>query len=734
MRYINILFAIFILSSVNIPSLNGQEHSIAREWNEMLLFCIRNDLARPTVHARNLYHMSAAMYDAWAAYDEVAKTHYLGNEINGQLVPFEGIIPPEDVQLAREEAISYAAYRLLEYRFDNSIGARVILDSLDNFFLSLGYDKNYKSTDYTNEGPAAFGNYIADWIIEIGKTDGSNEFIDYESFDYFPVNDPLAPKLPGNPDIEFPNRWQPLSLDVFIDQAGNVIPFNTPPFLSPEWGKVVPFSLTEEDLTIHERDGQEYWVYHDPGPPPFIGEEHDIKSNEEYKWGFCMVAAWSSHLDSSDQVMWDISPASIGNIQQFPASAEEYPDFYDFENGGDISTGRDINPVTGEPYEPQMVKRADYARILAEFWADGPDSETPPGHWFTILNYVNDHPLLIKKFEGEGEELDNLEWDVKTYLTLGGAMHDVAISAWGVKGYYDYVRPVSAIRYMADQGQSTDPELPHYDPNGIMLSEGLIELVTEEDTLEGFMPEDINKIKLNAWRGPDYIEDPESDAAGADWILAENWWPYQRPTFVTPNFAGYVSGHSTYSRAAAEVLTMFTGDEYFPGGMGEFYAPQNEFLVFEQGPTQDITLQWATYRDASDQCSLSRIWGGIHPPADDIPGRKMGISIGIDAFEFAKNLFIGETSSDHPISLSKIEAYPNPVTENGITQIVHPESVSQVNISLFDITGKLVYQNTLNQVQAGSKFVIYLNELQTGTYIMKYQSPKTNATGRILKI
>ncbi|MFV9552626.1 hypothetical protein ACNG5D_15995, partial [Algibacter sp. PT7-4] len=97
-----------------------------------------------------------------------------------------------------------------------------------------------------------------------------------------------------------------------------------------------------------------------------------------------------------------------------------------------------------------------------------------------------------------------------------------------------------------------------------------------------------------------------TDTAGVGWILSEDWWPYQRPSFVTPPFAGYVSGHSTYSRAAAEVMTLITGDEYFPGGIGEFQARQNEFLVFEEGPSVDVVLQWATYRDASDQCSLSR--------------------------------------------------------------------------------------------------------------------------------
>ena len=107
----------------------------------------------------------------------------------------------------------------------------------------------------------------------------------------------------------------------------------------------------------------------------------------------------------------------------------------------------------------------------------------------------------------------------------------------------------------------------------------------------------------------------------------ERWWPYQRPTFVTPPFAGYVSGHSTFSRAAAEALTRLTGDPFFPGGLAEFTAERNAFLVFEQGPSVDVVLQWATYRDAADQSALSRIWGGIHPPVDDVPGRRMGVAV-----------------------------------------------------------------------------------------------------------
>jgi hypothetical protein len=86
-------------------------------------------------------------------------------------------------------------------------------------------------------------------------------------------------------------------------------------------------------------------------------------------------------------------------------------------------------------------------------------------------------------------------------------------------------------------------------------------------------------------------------------------------------------------------MAMVTGDEFFPGGVGEFPAPRNEYLVFEDGPSADVTLQWATYTDAADECSLSRIYGGIHPPADDIPGRILGAKVAADAFVFARQIF-----------------------------------------------------------------------------------------------
>ena len=618
------------------------EASVARKWNEVILEAIRNDLARPTVHARNLFHTSAAMYDAWSTYSEQATAYLLGRQYGSvdcrlDTKPFltRNAGSAKALQQAREEAISYAAYRLLRHRFATSPGAAMTALAAENLMAELGYNVNTESTDVAGGSAAALGNFIAACYIGFGLQDGANEAGSYRNRAYKTVNPPLAPQLPGNPDIWDLNRWQPLALATFIDQAGNPIVGGALEFLGPEWGDVQPFALTDRDLTIHTRDGHPYKVYYDPGEPPQLGGT----KSEAYQWGFNLVALWSSHLDPADDVMWDISPASMGNVGPLPSSVDEYPSFYSAEEGGDTSQGRAINPVTGKPYTPQWVKRGDYTRVLAEFWADGPNSETPPGHWFVILNSVSEHPKLKRRIRGYGEELSPLEWDVKAYFALGGAMHDSAITAWGIKGWYDYIRPVSALRAMAALGQSSDPNAPSWHPNGIPLTPGIVEIVQAGDPLAGYDNQFAGKIKMRVWQGPEYVVNPETDTGDVGWILAENWWPYQRPSFVTPPFAGYISGHSTYSRAAAEVLTLLTGDEYFPGGKSEFKIKANQFLVFEEGPSVDMTLEWATYRDASDQCSLSRIWGGIHPPQDDIPGRIIGAKIGVQAFDMAERLF-----------------------------------------------------------------------------------------------
>ena len=99
-----------------------------------------------------------------------------------------------------------------------------------------------------------------------------------------------------------------------------------------------------------------------------------------------------------------------------------------------------------------------------------------------------------------------------------------------------------------------------------------------------------------------------------------------------------MSGHSTFSRAASEVLTSLTGSEYFPGGLSAYTVEAGE-LKFESGPATDLRLQWATFADAADQAGRSRLWGGIHIEADDLAGRRAGSACGRAAWARAMAIF-----------------------------------------------------------------------------------------------
>ena len=88
-------------------------------------------------------------------------------------------------------------------------------------------------------------------------------------------------------------------------------------------------------------------------------------------------------------------------------------------------------------------------------------------------------------------------------------------------------------------------------------------------------------------------------------------------------------------------MTLFTGSSFFPGGLFSHTIPAG-YLKFEAGPTEDVTLQWATYYDAADEAGESRIYGGIHVSPDDGPGRIMGQKIGQAAYKHAKKYWSGD--------------------------------------------------------------------------------------------
>ena len=277
LRQFSIAFALLTLFGSPFGTVQAQEaeHGVAFEWIEAQLMGIRDDFARPPVHARNLYHVSLAMYDAWAAYDETAEPMLLGHTVGGYTAEFDGIpeniLPFLDIPTARKEAASYAAYRVLSHRYSNSPGVITSQARFDSLLTALGYDPSLTSTNYAFGSPAALGNYIAEQVIAFGLQDGANEAFDYSNVYYEPLNDQLVVSDPGNPTVIDPNRWQPLAIDGFVDQSGEVLE-SAPPFQSPEWGWVQPFALESDQMIMHERDGEIWPTYLDPGPPVYTGE------------------------------------------------------------------------------------------------------------------------------------------------------------------------------------------------------------------------------------------------------------------------------------------------------------------------------------------------------------------------------------------------------------------------------------------------------------------------------
>ena len=142
----------------------------------------------------------------------------------------------------------------------------------------------------------------------------------------------------------------------------------------------------------------------------------------------------------------------------------------------------------------------DRTKTIAEWWADGPGSETPPGTWMLFAKQVSD-----RKHHTLGQ-------DVRMHFALSNAMFDAGIAVWGYKRQYDYARPVTTIHYL------------------------------------------FNNRPIVAWGGA---------GQGTRVILGQNWRPYQIASSLTPPFSEHVSGHSTFSSSAAEALKLFAGSDSF---------------------------------------------------------------------------------------------------------------------------------------------------------------------------
>lgn len=206
----------------------------------------------------------------------------------------------------------------------------------------------------------------------------------------------------------------------------------------------------------------------------------------------------------------------------------------------------------------------DEQKMIAEYWADGPHSELPPGHWNLFAQFVS------RRDQHRPDERA-LDTEVKLFFALTNAIFDAGICAWDNKCEFNSVRPITAIRYLF-RGQT-----------------------------------------VRAWAGP---------YQGTRLIDGATWFPYQPTTLPTPPFPEYSSGHSCFSAAGAEILRLFTHSDRF-GGSVTFPAGGSRI---EPGavPANDLTLSWATFSDAANQAGISRRYGGIHFEQGDLDARATG--------------------------------------------------------------------------------------------------------------
>src|SRR5208283_4040399 len=110
---------ILLLAGSALLAVPASAQSVARTWDETILSGIRLDLPRPPINARNLFHLSVVMYDAWAAYDTNA-VGYLFREKHTS----------DNIEASQNAAISYAAYRLLMERYVYAVGSNTTLAAI----------------------------------------------------------------------------------------------------------------------------------------------------------------------------------------------------------------------------------------------------------------------------------------------------------------------------------------------------------------------------------------------------------------------------------------------------------------------------------------------------------------------------------------------------------------------------------------------------------------------------
>ena len=548
------------------PTRTVAPQTIVGVWNCAALVEVRASKALrngPPIVARALAIVHTCIYDAWAAYDDVA----VGTtDVDGT----RRRPAAERTGANKTKTISFAAHRCLRNLYPDA-ASKARLDAV------LGADPAEATA------PANLGRLAAQAVIDVRANDGANQ--------YGSAPCPLGNVCPTVPlrvllavpceSVSYP--WTAIPLN----QLGGVPATLDPiPCVGPGGAANGPYADYDDPA-----EGYRHYVPMNPLMgfcSPLLATCPDPAAfiNPALPWPNVADPDHWQPLVFSSHARQTFVGAHFGRVTPFalePIDLDEAPD------GPPPAFSQ--NPAK---YARDVAAMIEYSasldesrKLIVEYWADGPDSEFPPGHWGLFAQFV------------AKRDRHTIDQDVKMFFAMHNASFDAGIAAWHVKRFYDGVRPITAVRF-TKQGQT-----------------------------------------IVAWGGPGRPTEP---------IPGEKWMPYNPGTNLTPPFPGYFSGHSVFSRSSATVLELFTGSDDFGFSTvipkcDVAYFGLDFFRCFgrvEPGiPSVDTVMSFATFSDAAEAAGLSRLYGGIHFPDDNKRAQKAGGHIGKRAWAKARKYFNG---------------------------------------------------------------------------------------------
>ncbi|MBC8071763.1 MAG: vanadium-dependent haloperoxidase [Deltaproteobacteria bacterium] len=230
-------------------------------------------------------------------------------------------------------------------------------------------------------------------------------------------------------------------------------------------------------------------------------------------------------------------------------------------------------------------------KALVEFMRDGPRSTGQSGHWLQFAQDVS------------RRDRHDIDRDVKLFFAIANVAFDAFIACWEAKRFYDSSRPWTLVRHF----------------------------YVGKD-VQGYLGE----------------------CRGVGKLPASAWSPYSPPSFLTPPFPAYPSGHSTVSGASAKILELLTGSDRFgafarhDAGM---YTEQDcataqmqakdGVAATEVPPTHEVTIELPSFTATADMAGRSRVMGGYHIEADNTHGLALGRRIALHSWPRYQAYFDG---------------------------------------------------------------------------------------------